>query len=257
MTKKVYGNTINTVKFNLYKTMKGVLIEIGFEKPKESHKPAIKARLEDTAKQFKELKLKDVVEKLEHAESNRNILKELKKKRLHSFSLERQEKVKRKYSNQENEKEEQKEKLASTMKGAEMRRAELINKMINKLKRRNERIILTNQEMNQRKDFEKIKLRLKIDEKMEETGTHREKMREDKVKKLDSYNSRVINIAKVIKEKKENKIKEMATSLQKKILKATEKRQKHLQDIKVLAKETAGKPKKVVKSDSSDPIKQC
>ena len=175
--------------------MKGVLIEINFGKMDSSSlEPAIKFRLESSLKQSKEYKLESLIERLERAASIRETMLQLRGERLRSLSQVREIKVKRKVSYEEVEKQELFAKLVADHEEAEKRRLLRQNEIVRKLQEKNEKTLKTAAEVNQRKKEEINSLKDRIMGKLEDYEVQRIKSQEERVKRLESYHTKLAKI---------------------------------------------------------------
>ena len=226
--------------------MKGVLIEINFGKMDSSSlEPAIKFRLESSLKQSKEYKLESLIERLERAASIRETMLQLRGERLRSLSQVREIKVKRKVSYEEVEKQELFAKLVADHEEAEKRRLLRQNEIVRKLQEKNEKTLKTAAEVNQRKKEEINSLKDRIMGKLEDYEVQRIKSQEERVKRLESYHTKLAKAVELAKIKIKKRITDIASCSERKQLHARENRMKHISEIKILAEETADKVKKI------------
>lgn len=226
--------------------MKGILIEIDMGKLSSScFNPIIKARLELSAKQMKAYNLETIQERLDRAASIRETLLQLKEEKLRSISQERENKVRRKESYEENEKQENVAKFVAEQEEAEKRRNLRRQEMIMRLQEKHERILKTAAEVNKRKEEQASQLKTRIIGKLEDYETQRERGKKERVKRLETYHSKLAEAVQAAKTKKQKKVIEIATAAERKQLQAQENRLKHIQGIKALAEEIADKVKKI------------
>lgn len=232
--------------------MKGILVEIPIEKSSKSAVPPVKARLEQASKKPKEYTIENLKGKLEHAESLRKTMKEFKIKRLHSLTVKKEEKIMRRYSYERNDLKEQKEKLICELKEAEQRRNQRLNKLKEKLQANNEKVSQKSAETNKKKSEKTLMMKLKMTKKLEGKEAQRAKLIDEKVQKLDKYNSKVSNIAKENKMRNQMKTKEIANDLEKKQDQAKENRTKHIEGVKSVAEKCVKQGK-----CSAEPACEC
>jgi len=222
--------------------MKGVLLIIDITKPEGSLiEPSIKAKLEQSSKQPKELKLEDIISKLERAAINRESMKQIKEEKLRSLSFEREEKVRRKQSFEEVTKKEQKDKLMAEYAEAQKRRETRFKELVCKLQEYHERINKTTAEVNSKRENYLATLRSKIAEKLGEYESQREKSKLERVQKLANYHTKVLKTVQEARAKEEKKKSAIITTMTKKQQEALERRLKHMQEVKALAEEVAEK----------------
>lgn len=225
--------------------MKGDLLEIDvsdFSCP--SFKPSVKSKLESSKKQ-KEYDLEGINKKLEHAATIRANLLQLKEEKLRILSQERESRIRRKESSEELEKEERAAKLTAEHEEAERRRAQRQKELIGRLQERNGKVLKVATEVGRRKREQVGWLKTRIMGKLQEYELHREKGKEERVKRLENYHSKLAKAVQDRKTKEEKKIEELATITERKQLQARENRNKHIQRVKTLAEEVADKVKKI------------
>lgn len=223
--------------------MKGVLIEIDvceFSNP--SSKP-LKPNLSST--KSKKYNLETINKRLERAAIMRETRLQLREEKLQSLAKERMDKIRRKESCDEVVKQEMVTKLAIEHEEAEKRRAQRQKEIVEKLQERHKKVSEIATTVTQRKGEELFTLKRKILEKLEDYEQQREKNKEQRVKKLESYHSKLAKAIQTKKANEEKKVIEIASITEKKQLQAKENRDKHIQRVKMLAEEVANNVKKI------------
>lgn len=224
--------------------MKAVLIEIGvceFSNP--SSKPFTKPNLSSTKP--KKYNLETINKRLERAAIMREAMLQIREEKLQSLAKERIDKIRRKESCNEVVKQEMVAKLVLEHEEAEKRRTQRQKEMVEKLQERHKKVSEVATTVTQRKGEETFTLKMKILEKLEDYEQQREKNKEQRVKKLESYHFKLAKAVQTKKAKEEKKVIETANIIEKKQLQAKENREKHIQRIRMLAEEVVDKVKKI------------
>jgi len=225
---------------------KGVIIEVDVCEFRTSpSKAPIKSKLELSSKKSKKPNLETITQRLERAAKIRAGFLHVREEKLQSLSKRREDIIRKKESNEECEKQEKVARLVADHEEVEKRRAQRQKEIIEKLQERHKKISDAVIIISQRKGQEIDSLKARIMEKLEGYEHQREKNKEERVKRLGSYHSKLAKAVQAKKALEEKKINEIATAIEKKQLHAKENREKRIQRVKMLAEEVAEKMKKL------------